>query len=41
MNVKRELVLPVVTGILAIILERALYNRSRALRSLVEADDAR
>jgi hypothetical protein len=41
MNAKRELLLPVVTGIVAIILERALYNHSRTWRSLAGADDAR
>jgi hypothetical protein len=32
MSVKRDLLIPVLTGIVAIILERRLYNRSAAVR---------
>ena len=38
MDVKRDLLLPTVAGILAIVLERWLYNHSAALRSLVGPD---
>lgn len=33
MNLKRDLLLPVLAGILAIILERRIYNSSAAVRS--------
>jgi hypothetical protein len=32
-SVKRDLLLPVLTGIVAIILERRIYNRSAAVRA--------
>jgi hypothetical protein len=38
MNVKREFLLPIVTGILAIMAERWIYNHSPAVRALVGAD---
>jgi hypothetical protein len=38
MNLKHDLVLPVVAGVLAIVLERWLYNHSAALRNLVGPD---
>jgi hypothetical protein len=39
MSVRRDLITPVLTGIVAIILERWIYNHSPALRSFVGADD--
>lgn len=41
MNVKSDLLLPVLTGVLAISLERWIYNRSATYRELVGADPAR
>lgn len=38
MNLKHDLVLPVVTGVIAIVIERAIYNRSNTLRALVGAE---
>jgi hypothetical protein len=38
MDVRRDLLLPAFAGILAIILERWLYNHSAALRSFVGPD---
>ena len=35
MDLKKDLVLPVITGILAIMAERAIYNRSSALRKVL------
>ncbi len=40
MSVKRDVLLPILTGIIAITLERALYNRSPALRAFSGADRA-
>lgn len=37
MSIKSDLVLPVLTGMIAIMLERAVYNRSSTLRALVGA----
>ena len=38
MDPKRDLLLPILTGILAIIAERWIYNHSPALRRLVGAE---
>jgi hypothetical protein len=38
MNVKRDLLLPILTGILAIMLERWIYNNSPTIRELVGAE---
>lgn len=38
MSVQRDLLTPIITGIIAIILERWLYNHSSALRSFVGAE---
>lgn len=38
MSTKRDLITPVLTGIVAIILERWIYNHSPAVRSFVGAD---
>ena len=35
MSVKRDLLTPIVTGIIAIILERWIFNHSSAVRSFV------
>ena len=35
MDIKSDLVLPVIAGILAIMAERAIYNRSSALRRVL------
>lgn len=40
MNVKRDLLLPVLTGILAIMIERWIYNNSAAARQIVGAEPA-
>ena len=38
MTLKRDLLLPILTGILAIMLERRLYNRSAAARAFAGTD---
>lgn len=38
MSVQRDLLTPIITGIIAIILERWLYNHSSALRAFVGAE---
>ncbi len=38
MTVKRDLLLPILTGILAIMLERRLFNRSAAARAFAGAE---
>lgn len=38
MSVQRDLLTPIITGILAIILERWIYNHSSAVRSFVGAE---
>jgi hypothetical protein len=38
MNVKRDLLLPILTGVLAIMLERWIYNNSPKARELVGAE---
>jgi hypothetical protein len=38
MNVKRDVLLPIVTGVLAIMTERWIYNHSPAVRELLGAE---
>ncbi len=41
MSVRRELLLPILTGVIAIMLERWLFHRSPALRSLIGTEPVR